>query len=110
MWYTDIAVKNISTVGKGRIIQSLFKELTYDEHPKTKYTAEWKVMLLSIESASNFTLLNCPASISATLPNPPTQADLGRAGANKRKVEVDQGGPAPGSPSKQGKRSMKSIH
>ena len=33
MWYKDIAVKNISTEGKGRIIRSLFKELTYDKHP-----------------------------------------------------------------------------
>ena len=66
-------------------------------------------MLLSIESASNFTLLNCSASISGTLPNPPAQTDTGTPGANKRKVEVDQGGPAAGSPSKQGKQSME-IH
>ena len=32
-WYKDIAVKNIFTEGKGHIIRSLFKELTYDEHP-----------------------------------------------------------------------------
>ena len=32
-WYHDMAIKNISTEGKGRIIRSLFKELTYDEHP-----------------------------------------------------------------------------
>ena len=32
-WYKDIAVMNISTEGKGHIIQSLFKELRYDEHP-----------------------------------------------------------------------------
>ena len=75
---------------------------------KEKYTAEWKVMLLSIESASNFTLLNCPASISGTPPNPPSPTDLGPAGANKRKAEVDQGGPPAGSPSKKG-RTME-IH
>ena len=74
-----------------------------------KYTAEWKVMLLSIESASNFTLLNCPALISGTIPNPPKQTDLGTTGANKRKVETEQGGLTAGSPFKQGKRSME-IH
>ena len=76
---------------------------------KKKYTAEWKVMLLSIESASNFTLLNCPASISGNLPNPPSQGGLGTDGANKRKAEVEDGEKPSGSPSKQGKRSME-IH
>ena len=73
---------------------------------KKKFTAEWKVMRLSIESASNFTLLNCPASISGTTPSPPQTTDLGAAGGSKRKLDTEQGGQTTGSPSKQGRRGM----
>ena len=71
--------------------------------------AEWKVMRLSIESASNFQLLNCPASISGNKPNPPKNTDVGAAGGNKRKCDTDQGGQPTGLPNKHGRRGME-IH
>ena len=76
---------------------------------KKKYTAEWKVMRLSIESASNFQLLNCPASISGNTLNPPPTTDTAATGGNKRKLDTDQGGVPADSPNKQGKRGM-DIH
>ena len=73
--WTETAKGAVATSTIGAIMWAIFKRTRYfaqgNMHgDKKKYTAEWKVMQLSIESASNFTLLNCPASISRTTLNP----------------------------------------
>ena len=71
---------------------------------KSKHTAEWKVMLLSIE------ILNCPASIAGTKSNPPDQQEPGPGSTNKRRLDGEQGGaPNSGSPTKTNKHSME-VH
>ena len=76
---------------------------------KTKYTLEWKVMLLSIKSTSDFTLLNCPASIAGNKPTPSLPMDAGTPLGTQRRLEGEQGGQPRGSPSKSGKHGME-IH
>ena len=112
--WTETAKGAVAPSTLATIMWAIFKQARHFAQgnmkgQRKKYTAEWKVMLLSIESASDFTLLNCPASISGTSSNPPTQQYSGSEGANKRKVQEDMGVPPGGSPSKQGKRSME-IH
>ena len=74
--WTETAKSAVASSTIGAIMWAIFKQTRHFaqgnmQGEKKKYTAEWKVMRLSIESASNFTLLNCPASIAGSTPNPP---------------------------------------
>ena len=96
--WTEIAKGAVAS--RGAIMWAIFKQAHHfaqgDMHgEKTKYRAEWKVMLLSIESASNFTLLKCPVLISRQTPNPQKPTEVGIAGGSKRKLDGEQGGGCP---------------